>query len=114
MAEVIADSEDGPAVAYYLGKNPEAAAAIAQLPPSAAARELGKLEARLAFEREKARTPATPARSAVSQAPPPPPKIEASEPDVAPVSAGDPDSDKLSVNEWMRRREKEVRRSFKR
>jgi len=80
MAEVIEDSDDGPALAYHLGKNPDVADKIAQLPPKAAARELGKIEARLAFEREKAKE----AKDAnkVSKAPSPPPKFEASDPKV--------------------------------
>lgn len=47
MRDVIVDSEQGPELAYWLGKNPEEAARIAQLPPLAAARELGRVEARL-------------------------------------------------------------------
>lgn len=99
MAEVIADSEDGPAVAYFLGKNPEAAAAIAQLSPVAAARELGKIEARLAFERDQAKKPPSP-KPAVSQAPPPPAKIEAAE-EAMPVRTTDPSGDSLPIDKWV-------------
>lgn len=99
MAEVIADSEDGPAVAYFLGKNPEAAAAIAQLSPVAAARELGKIEARLALEREQGQKPATP-KPAVSKAPPPPPKIDAVE-ETLPVRTTDPSGDSLPIEKWV-------------
>lgn len=74
MAEVIRESEVGPQLAYHLAQNRDLARAIHDLPPLAAARELGKLEARLA-EKPK------PAPRVVSQAPPPPPKIEATEPD---------------------------------
>lgn len=48
MAEFIADSDAGPDLAYYLGKNPFKAAEIASLSPIKAARELTKLEAELA------------------------------------------------------------------
>lgn len=96
MAEVIQDSDDGPALLFHLGKNPDIAEKIAQLPPKAAARELGKIEARLAYEREKAKE-----KPVVSKAPPPPPKVEGSDP--APrISTTDPDSDKLSDDEWVK------------
>lgn len=61
MAEVLAESEVGADLAYYLGKNPKEAARIARLPAISAARELGKLEAKLP----------TLAAPAVSKAPPP-------------------------------------------
>lgn len=61
MAEVLAESEIGADLAYYLGKNPKEAARIARLPAISAARELGKLEAKLP----------TLAAPAVSKAPPP-------------------------------------------
>ncbi len=48
MALAIQLSEVGPELAYHLGKNPKEAARIAQLHPLAQARELGKLEAKVA------------------------------------------------------------------
>lgn len=48
MAEFIADSDVGPDVAYYLGKNPLKAAQIAQMSPIKAARELTRIEGELA------------------------------------------------------------------
>lgn len=72
MAEVIAESEEGPALAYYLGKNLDKADEIARLSPLVAARELGRLEMKLVSEREKAQAPK------VSKAPPPAPKLEGS------------------------------------
>jgi hypothetical protein len=71
MVEVINSSEDGAPVLYYLGKNPHVAETLAQLPPLIAARELGRLEGKLAQDREQAKA------KTVSKAPPPPPKIEA-------------------------------------
>lgn len=71
MAEVFAESEEGPAVAYYLANNLDQADRIARMSPLAAARELGRVEAKLIAEREKA-------AKKVSDAPPPPPKIEGS------------------------------------
>lgn len=97
MADVIQESEDGPALAYHLGKNPEIAEKIAMLPPIAAARELGKIEARLAYEREKAKE-----KPVVSKAPPPPPKVDASQPAI------DKNPDEMSMDEWLKWRQKQL------
>lgn len=48
MAEFITESEIGPDVAYFLGKNPSKAAEISQLSPVRAALELTKIQAELA------------------------------------------------------------------
>ena len=48
MYEFIADSEHGPDVAYFLGKNPMKAAQIAQMSPIKAARELSRIESEIA------------------------------------------------------------------
>ena len=97
MAEVAAEMDDGPAVLYYLGKNPVIAEKISQLPPLAAARELGKIEAKLATTKGQA----------VSKAPPPTPKIEAKGTPTT-IDPASPDSDKLSSAEWLRRRNKQI------
>lgn len=47
MLEVIAESEVGPQLGIYLAKHPDEAAAIARMPPAAAARSLGRIEERL-------------------------------------------------------------------
>lgn len=99
MAEVIAESDDGPALAYYLGKNLEIAERIASLPFGAAARELGRIEERLAAERAKAK------EKAVSKAPPPTPKLDASEAEV------EKDPEKMSMNDWLKWREKQLKRN---
>jgi hypothetical protein len=104
MAEAIRDSEDGPALAYHLGKNPDIAEKIAQLSPVTAARELGKIEARLAYEREKAKE-----KPVVSKAPPPPPQLAAGE-SASKVSTTDPESDSLSDDEWVRAERKRINR----
>jgi hypothetical protein len=104
MAESIIDSDDGPAVAYYLGNNPDVAARIARLSPVQAGREIAKIEVRLAAEREKA------SQKPVSKAPAPPPHVTGSDPGTTVKSASDPESDRLSAAEWARLREKELRR----
>lgn len=65
MIETITESEIGPHIAYHLGKNPDEAERIANLPPLAAARAIGKIEAML----ESKLTPTEPAQQ--SNAPKP-------------------------------------------
>jgi len=48
MAETIRASEIGPDVAYYLGANPQEATRISRLSPFLQAKELGKIEVKLA------------------------------------------------------------------
>lgn len=100
MAEVMAESEDGPALAYYLANNLPIADQISRLPPLAAARELGRVEAKLAVEREKAKE----AAKKVSAAPPPPSKIDSTE---APASKAWNDPS-LSQEEFNKRRLKQI------
>lgn len=102
MAEVSAESDEGPAVLFFLANNPGLADTISKLPPLAAAREMGRIEAKLIAAREKA-------AKTVSDAPPPPPKVEGSgDAGNGSVKADDTDSDKLSDEEWTRRRNKQV------
>lgn len=84
MAEVIKDSDNGADVAYWLGKNPAEAQRIAQLPPIAAARELGRIEARL-----------TPQPRRISSAPPP---VET----VGSRGGSNNDPDKMSVDQLLK------------
>jgi hypothetical protein len=102
MAEMIAESDEGPALAYYLGKNRDEAARIAALGDRAAAREIGRIEARLSVKPVPA----------VSKAPPPPPKIEASDATVS-VRVDRAESDTLSDREWIQRRNKQLARASK-
>jgi hypothetical protein len=57
MGEAIQESPIGPRILYHLVKNPEEAARIAGLSPTAAAREIGKLEAKLEAGITKAPAP---------------------------------------------------------
>jgi hypothetical protein len=95
MAQVIRESEIGPQIAYYLGKNREIGLAISQLPPLIAAREIGKIEAALL-------KPPPPPKPKVSNAPPPPPKIEATEPEV------EKDPLKMSDAEFSKWRKRQI------
>lgn len=92
MVELIAESPDGPALAYYLANNREVTAQIAVLPPMQAARELGKIEAKL--------TATPPPAPVVSKAPAPPPKIEAVNPEVSKEPSNMTDKEFAS---WRRR-----------
>lgn len=60
MVSVIADTDDPGVVAYHIAKTPELAAKLANLPPVQMAREIGRIEARLASP-----------RTTTSNAPPP-------------------------------------------
>jgi hypothetical protein len=99
IAQVIGDSEYGPELSYYLGTNREKLEQIVRLPPHLAALELGRIEARL--EAAKRPPPPTPA---VSKAPPPPPTVEAVEPEV------DKDPENMAINDWVKWREKQLRK----
>lgn len=98
MRDVIVDSPSGPELAYYLATNREAAEQIARLPAHLAALEMGRIEGRLSAQKEAKARPAQ-----VSKAPPPPPKVD----DTAVEVEKDPES--MSVDQWMRMREKQIR-----
>ena len=61
MAETIQSSEVGPEIAYYLGSNPKDAHRISRLSPLAQAKEIGKIEARLATDPPVRKTTSAPA-----------------------------------------------------
>lgn len=65
MAELITENENGPAIAYYLGKNPQEAARIARLSPAQQGVEIGRIEGRVTL----------PPPKKVSSAPPPAPVV---------------------------------------
>ena len=113
VAEVLADSELGPQLAYHLAQNPDELSRIARLSPAAAGRELGKLEAKLTpakaeEEPEAKETTASAAPPiAATKAPPPAPKIEATE-STTKRAWNDP---KLSQEEFNKRRRDFQKRS---
>jgi hypothetical protein len=61
MAETIQSSDIGPELAYYLGSNPKDAHRIASLSPLSQAKEIGKIEAKLAADPPMKKTTSAPA-----------------------------------------------------
>jgi hypothetical protein len=99
MADVATEMDNGPEVLYYLAKNPSLADEISRLSPLSAARELGRIEAKILNK---------PSAEKVSKAPAPPPKIAAAEASTK-VDPTKGDSDKLSTEDWMKQRNKQLR-----
>jgi len=88
MIEAVMVSENGPAVGYYLGKNPDESARIAAMTPYGAVMEIGKLSQKLN----------DPVPKKVTNAPKP----------HTPVGSGSGNvNGKLSDEEWIKRRNKE-------
>ena len=61
MAETIRSSDLGPDLAYFLGSNPKEAERIARLSPFLQAKEIGRIEAKLAAEPPTKKTSSAPA-----------------------------------------------------
>lgn len=61
MAETIQSSDVGPEIAYYLGSNPKDADRISRMAPLAQAKEIGKIEAKLASDPPVRKTTSAPA-----------------------------------------------------
>ena len=61
MAEAIQYSDVGPDLAYYLGSNPKEADRISRLTPLAQAKEIGRIEAKVAAEPPVKKTTSAPA-----------------------------------------------------
>jgi hypothetical protein len=89
-ADLIAESEYGPQIAYHLGKNRSEAARIAGLPPHLQGAAIARIEAQVSVPVRK-----------VSQAPPPPPRVSGGS------SPGAKDPAEMSASEyseWYRKR----------
>jgi len=91
MADAILSSDAGHEVWYHLGKNPAKAEKIASLPPVKQILEMGKLEASLKAGKQPSNAPA-PTKSVGNRG-----------------STSNDLSDKLSMDEWVKRRNKQVR-----
>lgn len=104
MAETIKASEMGPDVAYYLGLNPEESNRIAELPPLLQAREIGKIEAKLAAE---------PPVKKASSAPAPIAPVTARNATAPAYDTTDPRSTKaMSDAEWIEAENARIRRKL--
>lgn len=95
---MLQEAEEGPELAYFLGKNHDIAKRISKLSFGAAGVELGKLSAKLASEKAEASKPS------VSKTPPPTPKVEGVSESTGSVRVDSPESDSLSDADWTKRR----------
>lgn len=104
MAAVIKESEVGPDIAYWLGLNPKESNRIASLTPLQQAREIGKIEAKIAVE---------PIVKKTSSAPEPIKPVTANRATATTYDTTDPRSTKaMSDSEWIRAEEARVRRNL--
>ena len=93
MAQTIQSSDVGPDMAYYLGSNPKEAERISRLSPLQQAKELGKIEAKLAE---------SPVVKKTSSAPAPIAPITARSTGSSATDTTDPRSIKsMSTSEWI-------------
>lgn len=60
VADLVLESDRSADIAYHLGKNQALARQLSQMPPLAAARELGRIEAQLSFPQARTATNAPP------------------------------------------------------
>lgn len=93
MAETIQASDVGPDVAYYLGANPKEADRISNLTPFLQAKEIGRIEAKLAAEPPVKKT---------SSAPPPITPVTARSTGAPAYDTTDPRSVKsMTTSQWI-------------
>lgn len=93
MAEAIYASDVGPEVAYYLGSNVKEAARISKLSPFLQAKEIGKIEAKLASEPPVKKT---------TSAPPPISPVTARSTGAPALDTTDPRSIKnMTTSQWI-------------
>jgi len=93
MAETIQSSDVGPELAYYLGSHPSEASRISRLSPILQAKEIGKLEAKIASE---------PVLKKTTSAPPPIAPISGRGTGAPSYDTTDPRSIKnMSTSEWI-------------
>ena len=93
MAQTIQSSELGPEIAYYIGANPKEAERISRLPFLAQAKEIGKIESKLADNPPVKKT---------SNAPAPIAPVTARGPNSPAYDTTDPRSTKsMSTSDWI-------------
>lgn len=103
MAHAILQSEQGPKIAYYLGKHPEEAARISQLPPPVQLMEMGSIVASFSAP---AASPAPQPKPVVSAAPKPLKPLESKS---EPVAKNPQDMNMDEYAEMVRQRDKKAR-----
>lgn len=107
MGQAIAESDLGPEILNHLVSDPKELERISALSPSAAIREIGKLEARLEAKDPKPAPEKPPVVKKVSAAP------EPIKPGGGPASPGDDKpSDKDSIDDWMRKENARMRKRY--
>jgi hypothetical protein len=84
MTQALLEAEDGPAIAYYLGQNPEVAERITGLSPAKQVYEIGRISAKLAA--------------------PPPPKPAPIKPLAARNNSGPKDPNEMTMEEYAAHR----------
>lgn len=107
MASFIADptSDIGLHVGDYLARNPTEAAKIAAMSETAQMREMVKLETRIGKEVAKAKAE----KEKASGAPPPPKtRLDGTDADLGLDPSSAKDSDKMSDEEWSKRRQRQL------
>lgn len=104
MAQTIQASDIGPDIAYHLGANPKEANRIAQLPPFLQAKEIGKIEAKLADNPPVVRKP--------TKAPDPIAPVSSNRSTAPKFDTTDPRSVKeMSVSDWIEaERQRQIRK----
>lgn len=106
VIDQLLESEEGPRIAYHLAKHPEIAAKLNTLTPIQAAREIGRLEARVAVPVDSAAAAdETPPDAASTPAPATkPPKTTSAPPPAKPVASGRATTvplEKMSMDEYV-------------
>lgn len=88
VMEELRDSELGPQLAYHLDRNPDVAEKLNAMPPRQAAREIGRLEAKLLSTASASPDPAVDAPQKEPESPVPKVKTTNAPPPVKPVGQG--------------------------
>jgi hypothetical protein len=111
VTDLLLDSEQGAELAYFLDRNPDIADKLNGMSEKQAAREIGRIEARLSAE-----APAPVDESTQSAAPPPPPQAAKPKTSAAPAPArpvtpvgrsGSPPLEKMGMEEYVEARRKQ-------
>ena len=100
LVMAIMEADNAPDLAYHLGKNPREAERISKLPVLSQIREIGKLEAKLAAEPVKPKTP--------SKAPAPITPLTGTAPLSTEESLNDPNLPDAQLDKWMKARNKKL------